>query len=518
MKFVRNAALILSVFCLPAFALAQSAVPVSDPASIGFSAERLTQIGSWYQTQIDAGILPGAVVAIARDGKLAYMRAIGHQDRNGKIPMRPDGIFWIASMTKPVTSVGAMILAEEGKLVLDAPVSQYLPDLKNMQVATEEADPASGETRFALAPQKHLMTVRDLLRHTSGLIYPPQFLDTRIHRLYGEKVVFTRNTTLSDFVASLGKVPLAHQPGEVWEYSWGVDVLARVVEVASGQPFDQFLQGRIFGPLHMIDTGFYVPEAKLARLVDPPPGGRDALWDVTRPPRLFSGGGGLVSTAPDYLRFCQMLLNGGELDGVRILAPETVQLMTTNSLPADIRFALDWIGPQTGASWGLGFGIRTNPDFSFVPGALGSFTWGGLWGTYFWIDPVAKLIAVQMIQVASDDSIRQIRGALRFLTYAALRSPEQASLMSPATPVTVDLHTLASYVGTYDFGASVSASNKQAPGSAYAGIGADIAMQDGLLKVRAPFPNGPAFRAGVTAGDIITHVDDMPGRGFASLA
>lgn len=215
MKFLPSAALILSVFCLPASALAQSAMPAADPASIGFSAERLTQIGTWYQTQIDAGVLPDAVVAIARNGKLAYMRAIGYQDHDRKISMRPDGIFWIASMTKPVTSVAAMILVEEGKLVLDTPVSQYLPDLKKMQVATEEADPASGETRFALAPQKRLMTVRDLLRHTSGLIYPSQFLDTKIHRLYGEKVVFTRNTTLADFVASLGKVPLAHQPGEV---------------------------------------------------------------------------------------------------------------------------------------------------------------------------------------------------------------------------------------------------------------------------------------------------------------
>jgi CubicO group peptidase (beta-lactamase class C family) len=183
-----------------------------------------------------------------------------------------------------------------------------------MQVGTEETDPATGETKFALAPQGRPMTIRDLLRHTSGLIYPPQYASTRIHRLYGEKVVFTRDTTLAEFVASLGKVPLAHQPGKVWEYSWGVDVLARVVEVASGEAFDQFLQRHIFGPLHMIDTGFYVPEAKLDRLVDPLPGGRPALWDVTRPPRLFSGGGGLVSTGSDYLRFCQML-NGGELDG-----------------------------------------------------------------------------------------------------------------------------------------------------------------------------------------------------------
>jgi CubicO group peptidase (beta-lactamase class C family) len=329
MKFAHAAALILSVLCLPAVALAQDTMRVADPANVDLSSRRLTQIDAWYQAQIDAGALPGAVVAIARNGKLAYMRAVGYQDHDRKIPMVSDAIFWIASMTKPVTSVAAMMLVEEGKLDLDAPVARYLPALDGMQVASEVVDPVTGETtNFALAqlvPQKRPMTVRDLLRHTSGLIYPPQFASTRIHGLYGAKVVFTRNTNQADFVASLGKVPLAHQPGEVWEYSWGVDVLARVVEVASGQPFDRFLQGRLFGLLHMIDTGFYVPEAKLGRLVDPPRGGRDALWDVTKPPRLFSGGGGLVSTAPDYLRFCQMLLNGGELDGVRILTPETVQ-------------------------------------------------------------------------------------------------------------------------------------------------------------------------------------------------
>jgi CubicO group peptidase (beta-lactamase class C family) len=519
MKFVHSAALILSVFCLPTAALAQDTMSVADSASIGFSPRRLTQIDAWYQAQIDAGALPGAVVAIGRNGKVAYMSAVGYQDRGRTIPMRPDAIFWIASMTKPVTSVAAMMLVEEGKLDLDAPVARYLPALEGMQVATEVVDPVTGETtNFALAqlvPQKHLMTVRDLLRHTSGLIYPPQYSSTRIHRLYGEKVVFTRNTTLADFVASLGKVPLAHQPGAVWEYSWGVDVLARVVEVASRQPFDQFLQGRIFDPLHMIDTGFYVPEAKLARLVEAPPGGRDALWDVTKPPRLFSGGGGLVSTAADYLRFCKMLLNGGELDGVRILAPDTVQLMTTNSLPADIRFALKMIGPQTGASWGLGFAVRTNPDFSFVPGAVGSFTWGGLWGTYFWIDPVEKLIVVQMIQVARADNTGQFSRALRFLTYAALRDPEAAAFTPPPVPVTVNLGTLATYVGTYDFGVSVSISDKNASGPARVSLGTEVATQDGVLRVRAAYPNGPAAKAGVMAGDIITHIDDIPVNGYS---
>jgi CubicO group peptidase (beta-lactamase class C family) len=252
MKHVASAILIL--FCLPAVAFGDGPMTATDPESLGFSTTRLARITSWYNARVEAGDLPGAVVAIARNGKLAYLKAIGFQDRAKTIPMNPDAIFWIASMTKPVTSVAAMMLVEEGKLDLDAPVTRYLPDLKDMQVATEEADPVTGEVKFALVPPKRLMTVRDLLRHTSGLIYPPQFASTRIHRLYGEKVVFSRNATLADFVASLGKLPLAHQPGEVWEYSLGVDVLARVVEVASGQPFDQFLQGRIFGPLHMMDT------------------------------------------------------------------------------------------------------------------------------------------------------------------------------------------------------------------------------------------------------------------------
>ena len=406
----------------PGAALVDDLTTVGDPESLGFSSPRLARIASWYQARVDAGDLPGAVVAIARNGKLASLEAIGAQDHARTIPMKPDSIFWIASMTKPVTSVAAMILAEEGKLELDAPVSQYLPELKDMQVASEKTDPATGIKEFVLEPPKRLMTVWDLLRHTAGLVYPPQYFDTPIHRLYGEKVVFARDKTLADLVASLGGLPLAHQPGEVWEYSLAVDVLARVIEVASGAPFDQFLENRIFAPLHMVDSGFYVSEAKLPRLVDAPTPERPHLWDVTKQSRLFSGGGGLVSTAPDYLRFCQMLLNGGELDGVRILTPKALLLMTTNSLPPDIRFVGSMVGPAAGSSWGLGFAIRTDPESSHVPGSVGSFTWGGVWGTYFWIDPAERLIVIQMIQTAPDNS-GPYSGVLRNLTYAALRSP-----------------------------------------------------------------------------------------------
>jgi CubicO group peptidase (beta-lactamase class C family) len=467
----------------------------TDQKSPGFSTTRLARISSWYQARVDAGDLPGAVVAILRNGKLVYLKAIGFQDRAKTIPMNPDTIFWIASMTKPVTSVAAMTLVDEGQLDLDAAVSRYLPELASMQVAAEVTDAATVTTKFplapqkrpmtmrdllyadnaiqvlrspvapttlALAPQKRPMTVRDLLRHTSGLIYPPQFIDSRVHRLYGRRAVFTRDTTLADFVASLGELPLAHQPGEVWEYSWGVDVLARVVEVASRQPFDRYLQARIFGPLHMIDTGFYVPKAKLDRLADPAPEGRAGLWDVTRKPRLFSGGGGLVSTAVDYLRFCQMMLNGGELDGVRILTPETVRLMTTNSLPPDIRFAHDIIGPATGASFGLGFAVRTDPETSRVPGSVGSFTWGGVWGTFFWIDPAEKLIAVQLIQVAAPAS-EPYRIAFRNLTYGALEIPTAPTFVTSARPTQVAAETLGEYVGRYYFGQATSSRDRQAP-------------------------------------------------------
>jgi CubicO group peptidase (beta-lactamase class C family) len=290
--------------CLSTAGFAGDLATADNPERIGFSAARLQRIGSWYQARVDAGELPGAVVAIARDGKLAYLEAVGFQDNAKTIPMKPDAIFWIASMTKPVTSVAAMMLVEQGKLDLDAAVSQYLPQLKDMQVGVEKPDPATGKKEITLEPAKRPMTVRDLLRHTSGLVYPPQYTDTAINRLYN-KAVFDRDKTLADFVASLADLPLAHQPGEVWEYSWSVDVLARVIEITSGQPFDQFLQDRILGPLRMIDTGFYVPEAKLARLVDAP-APRDPQFDVTRPRKLLSGGGGLVCAS---VRCCSMAAN-----------------------------------------------------------------------------------------------------------------------------------------------------------------------------------------------------------------
>jgi hypothetical protein len=362
------------------------------------------------------------------------------------------------------------------------------------------------------APQKRPMQVIDLLRHTSGFTYADEGTDA-LHKAYDRIGSFRRDKTLAELVSDFARMQLVHQPGEAWEYSHGVDVLGRVVEVASGQPLDKFFESRIFKPLGMVDTGFFVPPDKLARLVDPIASGRPRLWDVTKPTTLFMGGGGLASTALDYLRFAQMLLNGGELDGVRLLSAKTVQQMTTNTIPPEVPFAGgvgQFVGPKVGTGWGLGFAVRTNPEFSNLPGAVGSFNWSGVWGTYFWIDPVAKLIGVLMIQVPPD-SAGPPRAALRHLSYAALTVP-QPDKAPP--PVTVNPDALKAYVGTYDFGPSLSSLDKQAS-SPFGGVGLEVSTVEGKVTVRYSIDGGPAERAGVKALDVITDIDGAPTQGLA---
>jgi hypothetical protein len=253
----------------------------------------------------------------------------------------------------------------------------------------------------------------------------------------------------------------------------------------------------------MVDTGFWVPPEKLARLIDPPAGARIRPdRDITKPTTLFSGGGGLVSTAADYLRFCQMLLNGGELEGARILSPTTIRRMTTNALPSEVRLA-------DGSTFGLGFAIRSDAAWSMVPGSVGSFYWGGAWGTYFWVDPAEQLIAIQLIHVAPDN-IGQFRGAFRNLAYGAFLVPDGAGPVSANAPAAIDQAALAAFAGTYTFSAS-SSRDKHEP---FGGLGINIAMQDGLLKVVSPVRGAPAARAGVMANDIITHVGSVATRGM----
>ena len=540
MKLIASMWAIPITLCLLGPAFADELTTSGDAKSLGFSAARLARIAPWYQARFDSftpsdGLVPGAVVAIAKGGKLAYLQAIGFQDRAKTIPMKTNSIFWIASMSKPVTSVAAMILVDDGKLDLDAPVAKYLPEIGDMRVASEKTNPATGQTEYGLGlPErpKRPMAVRDLLRHTSGLIYPEldfaypergladataDFGIRAIHMLYGrtDATAYRRDTTLADFVSALARLPLAHQPGEVWEYGLSADVLGRVVEAASGEPLDQFLQSRIFAPLHMVDTGFYVPEAKLGRLVDAPMPERPRIWDVAKPAKLFSGGGGLVSTAPDYLRLCQMLLNDGELDGVRVLSPQAVKQMTTNALPPDIRIFGNEVGPLAGRGFGLGFAVRTDPVHSWTPGAVGSFSWAGLWGTQFWIDPAEKLVGLQMIQAAPGKGRAAVPFlGIHYLAYGALTVPESSSVAPPAI---VGPETLADYVGTYDFGGSVSSRDRQglADGKAgWLGIEAFVAMEQEGLRINRPDPGSPATKAGVTAGDLITELD-VPLKGLS---
>jgi CubicO group peptidase (beta-lactamase class C family) len=519
-KIIQASCMAALTLWLASVAVADDLQTVGDLGRFGFSARRLARMTSWFEAQSEKGDPSGFVVAVARGGKLAYLQATGFEDHDKKIPMRPDSIFRIGSMSKQITSVATMMLVDEGKLDLDAPVAQYLPELRDMQVV--KTDPATGDAiLLELEPARRAMTIRDLLRNTSGLVYAspdyadPGFGNAAIHALYGAKAPFRRDKPISDFVASLGTLPLLHQPGEVWEYSIGYDVLGRVIEVVSGQNFDQFLQSRLFGPLHMVDSGFSVPEDKLARLVAVPGTQPRPLsdGDVGKPQTFFSGGGGIVSTAPDFLRFCQMLLNGGELDGVRILKPETVRLMTTNSLPPDIHMAGHEAGPAYGTGWGLGFAVRTNPDFSLIPGAVGSFNWQGSWGTFFSVDPVQKLILVMMMQRGQFSENGFYFNAIRRLPYAALKIPQAPA---PVASGQGNAAALTEYVGRYDFGGSASSLDRQvlvADGNGWTGLESVVA-ESGGLRVIKPADGGPAARAAVMAGDLITAIGDKSIRGL----
>jgi CubicO group peptidase (beta-lactamase class C family) len=338
-------------------------------------------------------------------------------------------------MTKPIISVAAMMLVEEGKLDLLAPVSQYLPEFNDLKVGVEQTDIVGGKRALTLEPQRRPMTVQDLLRHTSGLVYG-QNGDDLVHKAYVDANVADRGQTLAEMVTKLSKIPLAHQPGRVWEYSMSVDVLGRIVEVVSGKELDAFVVDRIAKPLGMTATDFYVREPDLTRLAEaqPPPAGSTARMppEVTKKPLWFSGGGGLVASVADYLRFTEMLLNEGEYGNARLLAPHTVRLMTSNALPPDVGYAdiarrMGDIGPtpEMGQGFGLGFAVRTAEGHNPLPGSIGNFYWTGAWGTTFWVDPKERLIAIQMIQTPTGLN-SAYRHAFRNLTYAAMTGSEPA--------------------------------------------------------------------------------------------
>jgi CubicO group peptidase (beta-lactamase class C family) len=423
---------VLLAVCWAGLASAQEPVAVAHPEQLGFSTPRLQRLTELYKGYVDRGELPGAVLLIARGDKIASLEAIGFQDRDKKLPMKKDAIFRLASMTKPVVSVAAMMLAEEGKIDLLAPVSKYLPEFKDLKVGVERTDLSTGKKTLALEAQRRPMTVQDLLRHTSGLVYPMNG-DGLVYQTWQHAKVSDRGQSLAEFVTKLSKLPLANQPGRVWEYSMSTDVLGRVVEVASGMDLDAFIAERIAKPLGMNSTDFYVHEPDLPRLAEAQrPSGTDVRMppDVTKKPRFFSGGGGLVASVGDYLRFAQMLLNQGEYGNARLLAPHTVALMTSNALPPDIGYA-DLVvrfgdiapTPEMGQGFGLGFAVRTAEGHNPLPGSVGNFYWTGAWGTTFWIDPLEKLIAIQMIQTPANSG-GPYRRAFRALTYAAMTGVE----------------------------------------------------------------------------------------------
>ena len=402
---------------------------MAKPESTKLSAQRLARIGEAFGADIKNGIIPGAVALVVRNGTVAYHKAFGFSDREKQRPMLPDSIFRIASMTKPMVSVAIMMLVEEGRIRLVNPVSTYLPEMRGLKVGVEKTDKA-GKRKLDSQAARREMSVQDLLRHTSGLTYG-QFGDSLVKAAYRKAKVFDADQTTAEFITKLSKLPLQNQPGEVWDYSMSTDVLGCIVEVVAGLDLDRFIAERITGPLGMRDTGFMVSAKDADRIaeaqVDPKTGERPPMSrTLTRRPKFLSGGGGMVSTAPDYLRFAQMLLGGGEREGVRILSRKSVELMRSDHLPPGIAFSATTRAqfeesapiPEFGQGFGLGFCVRKEAGLNPVPGSVGDFYWSGVHGTYFWIDPREQLIGILML--CAPDLRRHYRALMRQLTYQAI--------------------------------------------------------------------------------------------------
>jgi CubicO group peptidase (beta-lactamase class C family) len=374
---------------------------------------RLDRLGEVLRAEVECGRLPGAVALVARRGRLAYFESFGQSDPASGAPMAKDSIFRIYSMTKPITSVAAMMLWEEGRFLLSDPIAKYLPEFAGVQVGVQR-----GADLELVAPERAI-TVQDLLRHTSGLTYEFRGAGP-VHKRYMAEKVSRRGQSNADQAATLARIPLLHQPGTRWEYSRSTDVVGRLIEVLSGGRLGEFFERRILAPLGMADTGFHVLPRDHSRIaeafaVDPESRGRVHLIDVREPPDFESGGGGLVSTAGDYARFLQMLLDGGVLEGRRFLSRKTLELMTSDHL-GPITGATDLLLP--GHGFGLGFEVRLHAGIAAVPGSVGQYFWGGLAGTTFWVDPAEQLFAQLLIQAPGQRDY--YRTLFRDLVYSAV--------------------------------------------------------------------------------------------------
>jgi len=400
------------------------------PEDVGFSSERLAQIDRHLlERYIEPGKIAGAMAVVCRHGEIVHATPLGRRDLERDRPMTEDTLFRIYSMTKPITSVALMSLVEQGHLAISDPVHRFIPEWRDLRVFAQGNHP-----HFLTVPCERAMTVKDLLTHTSGLTYG--FMErTNVDAAYRKLGIGDRKAgaTLRDMILDLATLPLEFSPGTAWNYSVATDVLGYIVEVVSGQSYDEFLRRRIFEPLDMRDTGFQVPRADVGRFaanyarrrnkslkLEDDPENSVYAGDVT----FFSGGGGLVSTGRDYMRFCQMLLNGGEFDGARILGRKTVEWMTMNHLPGNAELSEMAVGrfaetPYDGRGFGLGFSVTTDPARSVTLGSAGEFAWGGAASTIFWVDPVEDLTVVFLTQLMPSATF-DFRGQLMAIVYSAL--------------------------------------------------------------------------------------------------
>jgi CubicO group peptidase (beta-lactamase class C family) len=421
MKISRTSTFIVFALFAMRFSPAQG-LSHAKPAEVGLSAERLDKIMQILKEDTSKGVVPGAVLLVARHGKIAYFESAGLLNAETKDPMTREAIFRIYSMSKPITTVSAMMLFEEGKFALGEPVAKYLPQFRSMKVGVEKPDAAGGKPTLDLVAAQRPITIQDLMRHTSGITYG-FFGNTPGKKAYQDAKVLEGDFSNEEFADRIAKLPLSYQPGTTWDYSHSTDILGRLVEVVSGMSLYQFEKQRLLEPLGMSDTGFYVTDsAKHARVAEPFKNDRTigigaAFGDPRVQGKWESGGGGMVSTATDYARFLQMMLNGGTLDGKRYLGPKTVSFMTSDQLGDGIVPGPYYL-PGPGYGFGLGFAVRRTAGVAPNEGSVGDYTWNGVGGTHFWVDPKEDMFVVFMIQ--SPRARPHYMNLIRDMVYAAV--------------------------------------------------------------------------------------------------
>ena len=410
----------------PVIEAATPPLPVSKPELVGMSPARLARIRPAMEREIAAGKLPGCVVAIARDGKLVHLEAIGWQDPESRTPMQADAIFSIASMTKPVAGVTALSLIEEGRLLITDPVGAWLPPLMKMQVAKPTPAMLAGDGPIETEAAARPMTVQDAMRHTTGLVYGGRG-GSAVHAIAPPGSFWVaENMDTESFAQTLAGLPLRHHPGTVWEYGLSTDVLGAVAERAGGASLGTLMRDRIFAPLGMAETGYVLPRENLARFAkpfakDPITGDPQCVAAPLTAPKMETGGAGLVSTASDYLRFAEMLRAGGILNGVRVLAPQTVAWMASDHLRGIENRVAGMDAALEGYGFGLTVAVRLARGGSGFMGAPGAFGWSGVWGTYFWADPAERLSVVFMAH-APGELRQRYRRLINMLAYQAIEA------------------------------------------------------------------------------------------------